>query len=74
MSEVDDDTEIATALRAAPAWMTAEAVRDTLQVFRPLYKERLTVSDAVEILINMHNLYDLLKEQIENPSKLKTNG
>jgi hypothetical protein len=77
MSEVNDqteDAEITAALRAAPSWMTPEAVRDTLEVFRPLYKERLTVSDAIEILISYHNLFDVLKEQIEKPSTVKKKG
>jgi len=75
MGEEDDqieEAEIAAALRGTPDWITPEAVSDTLQVFRPLYKQRLTVRDAIEILINYHNLFDVLKEQIEKPSTVKT--
>ena len=45
------------------SWMTLDAVRDTLQVFGPLYKMPLTPSDAVEIILNVGRLFEVLQEK-----------
>jgi hypothetical protein len=70
-TQADEYAEIAAACRGAPTWITPEAVRDTLQVFRPYYKEGLTVSDALEILINTGNLFDWLKKQNDKGNSVK---
>ena len=43
-----------------PAWITPELVADTLRVWQPYYKEKLTTADAVEIMMNVSRLYDVL--------------
>ena len=43
-----------------PKWITAELIADTLLVWQPYYKEKLTTADAVEIMMNVSRLYDVL--------------
>lgn len=44
----------------APKWITPEEIEDTLRVWQPSYRQLLTAMDALEILINTHNLLDVL--------------
>ena len=44
----------------APKWITPEEIEDTLRVWQPSYRQLLTADDALEILINTHNLFDVL--------------
>lgn len=44
----------------APNWITPEEIEDTLRVWQPKYKQLLTAEDALEILINVRNLLDVL--------------
>lgn len=44
----------------APKWITPEKIEDTLRVWQPRYKQLLTADDALEILINVRNLLDVL--------------
>ena len=44
----------------APKWITQEEIEDTLRVWQPRYKQLLTADDALEILINVRNLLDVL--------------
>jgi len=42
------------------AWITDEAVEDTRRVWSPYYGRELTENEAVEILMNVKNLADVL--------------
>ena len=42
------------------AWITDEAVEDTRRVWSPYYGRELTEGEAVEILMNVKNLADVL--------------
>jgi hypothetical protein len=42
------------------AWITDEAVADTIRVWAPSYGGKLTESEAVEILMNVKNLVEAL--------------
>lgn len=42
------------------AWITDEAVEDTRRVWSPYYGRELTDGEAVEILMNVRNLADVL--------------
>ena len=44
-----------------PAWITPERVADTLETWQPHYSAPLTVADAIDILQNVGQLYDLLE-------------
>lgn len=44
----------------SPKWITPEEIEDTLRVWQPRYKQLLTADDALEILINVRNLLDVL--------------
>jgi len=44
-----------------PRWITEELIADTLRVWQPYYKEALTVDDAVEILVNVTNLFEVCR-------------
>jgi hypothetical protein len=44
----------------APKWVTGERISDTIRVWQPSYKELLTPDDALEILLNVHALLDVL--------------
>ena len=55
-----EEDAIAAAIRGAPAWITPQVVTDTLRVFRPLYKKPLTPTDAVEMILNVGNLSEVL--------------
>ena len=51
--------------RGAPSWITKELIEDTLRVWGPKYEQRgetLTPDDALEILINVTELYDVLND------------
>ena len=58
----DEDAEIAAACRGAPTWITRDAVRDRLRVFRTRYARLLAVAEAMSILTNMGRLLAVLKE------------
>lgn len=45
---------------AAPKWITPEGIEDTLRVWQPYYRQLLTALDALEILLNVHNLLDVM--------------
>ncbi len=44
----------------APKWVTSTEISDTIRVWQPNYKEILTPDDALEILLNVHALLDVL--------------
>ena len=44
----------------APPWVTPELVADTLRVWQPYYGN-LTSEDALGIILNVGNLFDVLR-------------
>ena len=55
-----EEEEVQFACRGALAWITPEAVLDTLRVFRPYYGPSLTPGAAVEIMLNVGQLFEVL--------------
>jgi len=45
---------------ALPAWITPALITSTIATFQPYYAEALTDADAVEMLLNVGNLYQTL--------------
>jgi hypothetical protein len=52
-----------------PGWITPEVVEQTRTVWQPYYHSPLTDDDAIEILLNVGNLFQLLREQIRQDRK-----
>jgi hypothetical protein len=44
----------------APKWITPDDIEETMRVWQPNYRQLLTADDALEILINTHNLIGVL--------------
>jgi len=44
----------------APRWVTPELLADTLRVWQPYYGN-LTPQDALSIILNVSNLFDVLR-------------
>ena len=51
-------------LKAAglPGWMTAELIAETKEVWQEHYGRTLTDYEAIEILLNVNSLFDMLGE------------
>ena len=54
--------EIAEVLTGAPTWITEDLVVNTLETWQPHYRERLTASGAIEILLSVGNFFDVLEQ------------
>ena len=46
-----------------PDWLSAELISETLDVWQPRYRRTLTSDDAIEILLNVAALADVLGER-----------
>jgi hypothetical protein len=46
----------------APSWVTAELIGETIRVWQPYYADRLTVDDALAMILNVAGLCDVLAE------------
>ena len=44
----------------APKWITGIDIEEALRVWQPYYPQLLTAEDALEILMNVHNLLDVM--------------
>ena len=44
----------------APSWITPDQIEDTLRVWQKYYRQLLLAEDALEILVNVRNLLDVL--------------
>ena len=51
--------------QGAPPWITAQLIEATLRSWQPHYDRRLTSTDAIEILLDVGRLLDLLEESDE---------
>ena len=45
-----------------PDWLSAELISQTLEVWQPRYRRTLTPDDAIEILLNVAALLDVVGE------------
>ena len=46
----------------APEWITAELIVDTISTWQPYYDGQLTSEDALEILLGVGRLMDILEQ------------
>ena len=46
--------------RGGPGWITPELIRETLETLQPYYSEALTPEDAMEMLLNMGGVFEVL--------------
>lgn len=44
----------------APSWITAELIEHTTRIWQPFYEEQLIPEQAMEIIMNMGRMMDLL--------------
>lgn len=44
----------------APAWVTPELLDQTIRVWQPYYEHTLTAADALEMMLNVGHLFDVL--------------
>jgi hypothetical protein len=44
----------------APSWITPDLIADTLRVWQPYYRTPLTAEDALEMIMNVGQLFDVL--------------
>jgi hypothetical protein len=52
-----------------PKWITAEVVADTFRTFRPFYGADLTLDDVLRMLIDVGNLFAVLKGNAHESSQ-----
>lgn len=45
----------------APGWVTEALIADTIQTWQPYYDTPLTEQDAIEMLVNVGRLFDMLE-------------
>ena len=45
----------------APRWVTRELIANTIETWQPYYCNQLTVEDAVQILLSVAQLVDVLE-------------
>lgn len=61
-SKVSDDISVPS---GAPPWVTPELIAATLRTWQPRYHEKLTSLDALEILLNVARIFEILEERDE---------
>ena len=47
---------------ATPEWITSDLIRDTQDVWSPMYGRLVSEEEAVEMLLNVSHLYDVLEK------------
>jgi hypothetical protein len=67
MSQRDDSSEltrhnptVVAVPAGAPSWVTPELIEHTLRVWQPFYQDQLIPEDALEIILNIGCLVDVL--------------
>ena len=48
-------------MQGLPAWISSELIEDTIRVWQPYYDHRLTIDDAIQILIGVDRLLEVLQ-------------
>lgn len=59
---------------ATPAWVTTALVQRTLAVWQPRYPQKLTVADAVEVLVTVGRLFGVLREGVPHDKAVCSTG
>jgi predicted hotdog family 3-hydroxylacyl-ACP dehydratase len=49
-----------TSTETLPAWISRDLVAETVAVWSPIYGQRLTEREAIEILLDVSRLFDVL--------------
>ena len=55
----------------APDWITDNLIADTIRSWQPHYDFDLTKQDAIEMLVNVGRLFDLLEADYARPRKAR---
>jgi hypothetical protein len=50
-----------------PSWITDELIADTISTWQPHYDFELTEEDAIQMLMNVGRLFDLLEADHAHP-------
>ena len=45
----------------APCWVTSELIQETIKIWQPYYVESLTDSDALDMIVSVGRLLDVLE-------------
>lgn len=56
----------------APTWITAELIEHTLQIWQPFYEEQLIPEQAMEIIMGMGRMVDLLSSEVDHEAVRRT--
>ena len=48
-------------MQGLPAWISSELIEDTIRVWQPYYDQPLTVDDAIQILLCVDRVVDVLQ-------------
>jgi hypothetical protein len=46
----------------SPSWVTSDLIADTIRVWQPYYRTPLTSADALEMIMNVGQLFEVLFE------------
>lgn len=57
---------VALSRTAAPPWITAELIEQTIRVWQPYYAHPLTPDDAITMLLNVGTLWRALSEEVRS--------
>jgi hypothetical protein len=60
MTSSNELAAIEQSCRGGPDWITPELIGETLKTFQPYYAEQLRPEDAMEMLLNMGGIFELL--------------
>ena len=60
-----DAAESPTLPPGAPGWVTPELITQTIDAWQPYYRFSLTAHDALEILLNVSQLFEQLESSIQ---------
>ena len=60
-SQIEHPRAGASVPSGAPNWVTSELIVDTIETWQPYYAAPLTADDALEILLSVANLMDVLE-------------
>lgn len=59
---------------AAPEWVTAELITDTIVAWQPYYADELTPADALEILLTVGRLFESLGDVADEREEVSGAG
>ena len=47
----------------SPDWVTSELIERTINLFQPKYDRELTADDALQMMMNVGHLFDMVEEE-----------